>query len=335
MLADERLRRGAGRAVGDVLRLVGEPLGVGREVEEVHHPVEALLRQVGGDDPAVEVEDLPVPEHRHRLLLLLDDREQATVVGRADHDLLVGEELRRLRAGRPPDRLVLDRARAWRAPGRRPRGSRARRRGPPWRRRRRAAPTRGSSWGASRARACPGTSRGRRRRRARLGHRAVPLGDVGAVAEGRREDDLRDEALVDQAVAEVGRRRRAVGAGGEHRVEVDLHRQALVAEALAVRALDVDEVPGDVAGLVLGAELGHGLVRALVPGEGGLGLGGVGLGVGLLLRGLVGAAPGDDGHRVGAVVAGLEVGVLRAGHEGQEREGGCAEEQFQIHSRTP
>ena len=50
-----------------------------------------------------------------------------------------------------------------------------------------------------------------------VGHRAVPLGDVGAVAEGRREDDLRDVAVVDQAVAEVGGRRRAVGAGREHR----------------------------------------------------------------------------------------------------------------------
>ena len=58
---DQRLRRGAGRAVGDVLRLVGEPLGVGGEVQEVHHPVQPVLGQVGRDDPAVEVEDLRSP----------------------------------------------------------------------------------------------------------------------------------------------------------------------------------------------------------------------------------------------------------------------------------
>ena len=148
-----------------------------------------------------------------------------------------------------------------------------------------------------------------------VGHLAVPLGDVGAVAEGGREDDLRDVALVDQAVAEVGGRGRAVVAGRERGVGVDLRRQALVAEALAVRALDVDEVPGDVAGLELGAELGHRLVRALVPGEVGAGQRRVGLGVGLLLRGLVGAAPGHDGHRVGAVLAGRQ--VLRAGRDRQ------------------
>ena len=114
-----------------------------------------------------------------------------------------------------------------------------------------------------------------------VGHLAVPLGDVGAVAEGGREDDLRDVALVDQAVAEVLGRGRAVVAGRERVVGVDLARQALVAEPLAVRALDVDEVPGDVAGLDLGAELGDRLVRALVPDDLDAGQRHVGLGVGL------------------------------------------------------
>ena len=136
-----------------------------------------------------------------------------------------------------------------------------------------------------------------------VGLLAVPRGHVGAVGEGRREDDLRDVALVDQAVAEVLGRGRAVVAGLERGVGVDLRRQALVAEPLAVRAFDVDEVPGDVAGLVLGAQLGDRVARALVPDHVDAGLRHVGLDIGLQLRGLVGAAPGDDRHAVGAVLA--------------------------------
>ena len=169
-----------------------------------------------------------------------------------------------------------------------------------------------------------------------VGDPAVPLGDVGAVAEGGREHDLRHEAVVDQGARgrEVVLDRGAVVAGGERLVEVDLHRQPLVAEPLAVRALDVDEIPGDVAGLELGAHLGHRLVRALVPGHRDARRGRVGLGIGLLLAHLVGAAPADDGHGVGAVLARRQFGrVLRDGRQRQRRRGQIGS--GQPHSSTP
>ena len=117
-----------------------------------------------------------------------------------------------------------------------------------------------------------------------VGHLATPLCDVGAIAEGSREDDLRDVALVDQAVAEIVGRGGAIVPRREHRIGVDHRRQPFVAEPLRVRSLDVHQVPGDVAGLELGAQLRGRLVRALVPGELGAGQRRIGLGVGFLLR---------------------------------------------------
>jgi hypothetical protein len=69
------------------------------------HAGQTIFGQTGGDDPAVKVEHLRVPEHADRLVLLLDHREQTAVVGRAHDDLAVGEQLRRVGTGRPPDHV--------------------------------------------------------------------------------------------------------------------------------------------------------------------------------------------------------------------------------------
>ena len=168
------------------------------------------------------------------------------------------------------------------------------------------------------------------------GHLAVPVGDVGAVAEGRRIEVGRDVAVRDEVVAEILARRGAVGRRGEPLVVGDLHRQPVVAEPDAVGGEHVDEVPGDVAGLALGAELRHRLGGAFVPDEVDAGRVDVGLGIGVHLHRLVGAAPGRDRHAVGAVLAGRQLGVLRGrgGHR-QRREGGGSEQVYEFHWRLP
>ncbi len=102
---------------------------------------------------------------------------------------------------------------------------------------------------------------------------------------------------------------------------IDFHRQAFVAQADRRCGGHVDEIPGDVAGFVHGAQLGHGLGRAFVPGHGDLGmLFEVGLDIGFALAGLVGTAPRDDGHLVGHFHVALRKGGARS-HSGRSANG--------------
>jgi hypothetical protein len=71
--------------VRDILGLIRKTLGVGREHHIVQRTGQTLVRQTGWDDPAVKVEHLRVPQHGDGLILLFDQAEQTTVVGRA-HD---------------------------------------------------------------------------------------------------------------------------------------------------------------------------------------------------------------------------------------------------------
>ncbi len=300
VIANQRGRRCARGTVGDVLGLIRQTLGVGGVFQEVHGPGQTVFGQSGGHDPAVEVKDLHVPKHGNRLLLLNDDREQSTVVGRAHHHFAIGEELRRVGTGGPPDHVALDRVEL---------GERL------------LLAFFGGQHvidlalgnavaierpfhvvdGTLFQRALAGigfqVEHGADFGRRRVAHQ------VGAVAEGGRVNDLRDEAIRDHQIAEIVFGRGAVGRNGQVLIGVDLERKAFVAQTDGIRSHNVDQIPGDVAGFVHGAELGHGFGRAFVPDHFEAFIcGHIGFGIGTLLRFLIGAAPADERHAVGHVI---------------------------------
>ena len=80
VLADQRHRRLPRRGVGDVLRLIREPLRVGREEEVVLDQVEVVV-VADRNDPAVHFEHLTVPHDLERLVLVDLRVEDAPVVG--------------------------------------------------------------------------------------------------------------------------------------------------------------------------------------------------------------------------------------------------------------
>eukprot|EP00043_Microstomoeca_roanoka_P023218 m.257911 g.257911 ORF g.257911 m.257911 type:complete len:524 (-) comp27710_c0_seq1:410-1981(-) len=302
MVADQRGRGRPGRTIRDIRGLIGQTLGVGREIEIVHHASQVVFGQAFGDHPAVEVEHLVAPGHADGLVLLGDGREQTTVIGRTHEDFAIGQKLRRFGAGGPPDGFVLDRV----------------------------------QHGESALDALVGfqhvvdvfdghavtqqrpfhvadrTTLQRAAARigfqvehgAGIGRRLGAFGDhVGAVAEGRRIDDLRDEALGYDHVAEIFRRRGAVRRSGQHFVMLDRHRQAFVAQTHRVRGDHVDQIPGDVVGFEHRAHPRHGIARAFVGDDRHLGMHFlIGLVIGVHLRLLVSTAPGHDGHFIGHIL---------------------------------
>jgi hypothetical protein len=84
----------------------------------------------------------------------------------------------------------------------------------------------------------------------------------------RRIDDRRDVALTERALEEVLGGRRAVRRGLEQLVVVEPHEDALVAGQLGVGRQHVDQVPGDIVRLMLGAQTGKRVGRAVVADDG-------------------------------------------------------------------
>ena len=90
---------------------------------------------------------------------------------------------------------------------------------------------------------------------------------VGAIAEGRGINIGRHQAVGHDHLAEVLGGRSAIGRGGEHGVMVNLHGQTFVTETNGIRRHHIHHIPGDIAGLGHGAQLGHSLAGGIVIDE--------------------------------------------------------------------
>ena len=320
VFADQRRRRLARRTVGNILRLVGEALGVGGEIQIIHHQLFLLRRQARGDNPAVQLKDLPVPEHFHRLLFLFNDREQSAVVGAAHDDFFFGEAVGRVRAGAPPDNVVFDGVkfgeRAVNAGGRAQHIINFVRRDAVGEQ----SPFHivdGALFQRAFARKVFGVKNIPDARRLAT----VPFRHIGAITESRGINNLRDKARRHQRGAEILCRRRAVGGGREDFVKVNLNRQTLVAGANGVGGDDINQIPGDIARFVLRAQLGDGFVGRIVVDDFHAGvLLHIRLVISVLLAGGIGAAPRDDGQ----VFLGGESGA----RENKRARGGAGEDAF-------
>jgi hypothetical protein len=118
----------------------------------------------------------------------------------------------------------------------------------------------------------------------------------------------------DQVAEVIGCRCAIIGAASSSSGSI-FHCQAFVAKADGVRSNHVDQIPGDVACFVHGAQLGNSLVGAFVPDHFDFRMHSlVRLGIGVDLAFLVCAAPADDGHRVRHVGGmGMDAGHRKCG----------------------
>ena len=222
--------------------------------------------------------------------------EEAAVVGRGYHHLAVCQKLRRLGALGPPDYLILDGVEL------------------------------GQSLGHALGRAehavdiCRRDTVGEQRpfeivdgpslQRALAGillqvehvgdrRGLLTLEDIGAVAEGRGIDDLRDEAVGaarrQSAGEEILRRRSPVRRRRQPGVRIDLHDQPLIARGDRVGRNHVDDIPGDVVRLHLRPDFGQTLGGVVVVDDVDVRIRRhVGIVIRLLLARRVGAAPRHD-----------------------------------------
>lgn len=102
-------------------------------------------------------------------------------------------------------------------------------------------------------------------KRANIGrHLAAPFGDIGAIAEGCRIDDLRDETFGHQHFTKILGGRRPIGRRRQIPVGVDDLGQTFVAQADGVGGDHVNQVPGNVLGFVHGAQFGDRLRRGFI-----------------------------------------------------------------------
>ena len=288
VLADQRNRGLAHRTVGNPGRLVGQTLCVRGELQELHRLV--LVGRALRHDEDIDVPDLVVPDDLEGLVLDGDGVEDPAVVDRGHGDFAVGQHLRRLGTGFPPDDVALDLVEHLE---------------------------------------CPIDALGRGQhvvdiaRRDAVGHQgplevdlgrlaqaalAREFGDVEEVSQRRglgigelrlveghhgRPDDRADAALVQGAFDEVVPGGRSIGSRGKRDVVEGLE-DAFVAADLGVGQLGIDQIPGHVAGFHLRAHLRQAAVVVL-----GVDLDtellGEGLVVGLDLALGIGAAPGNDG----------------------------------------
>ncbi len=115
---------------------------------------------------------------------------------------------------------------------------------------------------------------------------------VGAIAERCRIHDLRDKAVAYQKIAKVVFGRGTIGPDSKVFFRIDFQRQTFVTQADGIGCHDINQIPGDVSRFVHGAQLGYGLGRTFVPGDGHAAIGrNVRFDIRLLLAGLIRTAP--------------------------------------------
>mmetsp|Transcript_11061 Transcript_11061/g.16094 ORF Transcript_11061/g.16094 Transcript_11061/m.16094 type:complete len:376 (-) Transcript_11061:249-1376(-) len=262
MLTNQRRRRGTGWAVRDVGRLIRKTLRVGCELQEVHDAGFAVSRQTGGNDPAVQVKGLHVPEHTNRLVLLSNGREQTTIVGRTHDNFAIGQQLGCFRTSRPPDNAFLDGVELGQGLGYTFVGAQnvidvvlgnavAIQ-----------SPLKVVDWTLLQR-----TFAGELRQVKHVTNsgRSFGANQVGAVAKCGRVNDLWHKAVGNQQIAKVFGRRGAIGGCGQICVMVDFIGQTFVAQAHGVGRNRINQIPGDIAGFVHGTQFRNSFARAFVP----------------------------------------------------------------------
>ena len=121
---------------------------------------------------------------------------------------------------------------------------------------------------------------------------------VRTITKGRRINDLRDETRTDDQIPEILRRRGAIRGGGQLRVMVDFFDDTLIAEGNGIRCRRVEQVPADVSGFDLSAQLGCAFRGRIVIDDLDIRVGlHVGIMISLLLTGSISTSPGDDDQR--------------------------------------